>query len=435
MAESAPCVPAPAVAMIGLDHHRCPVGLRESLARAAADPAALAAALLALPGCSEAVVLATCNRCELYLGGAPDLASVAALLADRAGLEEAVLVERAYRRTGIPAAQHLFRVAAGLESLVLGEAEIAGQVRRAYEEARTAGRAGTILHPLFQRALAVGKEVRSDTALGRHRRSVASVAVDLAAQVHGDLAGCAALVVGAGETAELVVTHLKAAGVARLTVCNRSPERAAALAAAHGAASVPWESLAAVLAEADIVVASTAAPHPVIGAAMVRAAVQKRATPMVLIDLAVPRDVDPQAAGIDDAYLYNLDHLERVVAANLALRREEVAAAEALVAAAVQAWLAEHRPGRGAFMARVAGHLRGVVAAEEARLAGRLGEGVPRDELRYGLERVGNKLLHPVLAWLRAHPEDPEAERRVAEMLGMEDGGGAQRKADDGKAD
>ena len=410
---------APPVLAWGVDHHRSPVALRERLAVAATDPLALAAMLRQLPGANECVVVATCNRLEIYLGGPVDRARLDAALAERAGVAAGELSGHAFTHQGEAAARHLFRVAAGLESMVLGEAEIAGQVRRSYDGARAAGLSGSVLDQLFQRALACGKDVRTNTGLGDHKLSIASQAVDLARQVHGDLASARLLLVGAGETAELAARYLTIAGVRAITVINRSAERGAELAGRIGATALAWDGLADALAGHDVVVSSTAAPHPVITTAMVRAAVRARRAPLVFIDLAVPRDVEADAGALDDVFVFNVDHLERMVAQNLGQRQEEIAAAEALIGSAVEAWRRAADAGHNDLLARVAAHFRDVVAAEEARLAAKL-PAADRGQLRYGLERVGNKLLHPVLAWLREHPDDQEARRLLATLFGLD---------------
>jgi glutamyl-tRNA reductase len=276
-----------------------------------------------------------------------------------------------------------------------------------------------VLNPLFQRALACGKDVRASTGLGDHKLSVASQAVDLAKQVHGDLVSARLLLVGAGETAELAARYLATAGVRSISVINRSLERARELAGRIDGTALAWDGLAGALAGHDVVVSSTAAPHPVITTAMVRGAMSGRSAPLVLIDLAMPRDVEAEAGSLDDVFVFNIDHLERVIAGNLGQRQEEVAAAESLVESAVAAWRIAADAGHADLLARVAAHFREVVAAEEARLAGKL-PGADRLQLRYGLERVGNKLLHPVLAWLREHANDPQAQRMLAEMLGLD---------------
>lgn len=410
---------APPVIGWGVDHHRSPVALRERLAVAGADTLALAALLRQLPGAGECAVISTCNRLEIYLGGVVERGRLEAALAARAGVDADELGRHAYARDGAACASHLFRVTSGLESMVLGEAEIAGQVRRAYEAARGADLCGPLLHALFQRAIACGKDVRTRTGLGDHKLSVASVAVDLARQVHGDLASARLLLVGAGETAELAARYLATAGVRTISVINRSPERAALLAAAVDGTALPWERLGEALAQHDVVVSSTAAPHPVITTAMVRAALKSRRAPLTLIDLAVPRDVEAEAADIDDAFVFNVDHLERVVAQNLGSRHGEVAAAEALVVEAVEEWRRAAVPANAELMSQVARYFRDVVAAEEARLAAKLPT-ADRAELRYGLERVGNKLLHPVLVWIKEHADDPQAQATIAKLLGID---------------
>lgn len=410
---------APPVLSWGVDHHRTPVEVRERLAVAATDPLALAGQLRQLPGASECVVVSTCNRLEIYISGTVDRTRVEAALAERAGIATSALVGQAFTHQGAAAARHLFRVVAGLESMVLGEAEIAGQVRRSYDGARTAGLAGGILNPLFQRALACGKDVRTSTGLGDHKLSVASQAVDLAKQVHGDLASARLLLVGAGETAELAARYLVAAGVRTITVINRSLERAKELAGRIDGTALAWDALPAALAGHDVVVSSTAAPHPVITTAMVRSAVVARRAPLVLIDLAVPRDVEADAGTLDDVFVFNVDHLERVIAQHLGQRQQEVSAAEALVDSAVEAWRRAANADHADLLARIATHFRDVVAAEEARLAAKL-PGTDREQLRYGLERVGNKLLHPVLAWLREHAEDEQARRMLEELFGLD---------------
>ena len=408
----------PPLAVLGLDHHKSPVAVRERLAVASDALEPLLAALAAMPGVDEVVAISTCNRVELYLAGAPERDAVIALLGERRGVAPDELAEHCYWRQGGDCVRQLFRVISSLESLVIGEYQIVHQVKTAYEQALAAGRTGPLLNPLFQRALAVAKEVRNDTAIGRHKLSVASVAVDLARHIHGELDRARLLLIGAGEIAELAVTHLLSAGVREFSVINRSQERAVALAAEREAKVWPWSELRAALAANDIVISSTAAPYVVVAEADVRAAMRGRRAPLMLIDLAVPRDVDAHVAKLEDVYLYNIDHLESVVSHNRALRADEVDAAAALVETQVTDYLALAGEGRAALLTRVSTYFADVVAAEEARLAGKLAV-KDRDQLRYGLERVGNKLQHQLLRWLREHPDDPAAERMVRELLGL----------------
>lgn len=410
----------PPLLVLGVDHHRTPVAVRELLAVAEADLPRRLAELAEMAGCTEAVVLSTCNRAEWYLGGAPDAMRVIAAIAARAGLAPAALETHCYRHAGAACVRHLFRVVSSLESLVLGEYQIVQQVKAAYDAALAAGTTGALLNPLFQRALAVAKAVRANTDIGRHKVSVASVAVDLARQVHGDLAHAGLLVVGAGEIAELAVTHLLAAGVQRLTVVNRTHERALQLAATVRAEALPWERLPEAIVANDIVISSTAAPGLVVDAEQIRTAMRaRRRRPLLLVDLAVPRDIDPHAADLADVYVYNVDDLEAVVAANRKLRQDEVIGAEAVVEDHVVAFLRDQAGGKPELMTQIAGYFADVVAAETARLAGKLKVG-DAEQLRYGLERVGNKLQHQILRWLREHRDDPAAERTVREMLGID---------------
>jgi glutamyl-tRNA reductase len=408
----------PPLVVLGLDHHKSPVQVRERLAVAGDAVGDLLAALVEVPGVDEAVAVSTCNRVELYLAGAPERGAVIALLGERHGVPPDELAAHCYWRRGADCVRHLFRVVASLESLVIGESQIVHQVKSAYERALAAGRTGPVLNPFFQRALAVAKDVRNGTAIGRHRLSVASVAVDLARHIHGDLDRARLLLIGAGEIAELAVTHLLSAGVRDVGVVNRGQERAVALAAERDATVWQWSDLRRALAANDIVIASTSAPGTVVAADDVRAAMRGRRAPLMLIDLAVPRDVDDHVAKLEDVYLYNIDHLESVVAHNRSLRADEVDAAAALVESQARDYLAQGWQGRAALLTRMSTYFTDIVAAEEARLAGKLAV-EDREQLRYGLERVGNKLQHQLLRWLRERPGDPEAERVVREMLGL----------------
>jgi glutamyl-tRNA reductase len=424
MASADPAAPSggPPVAVFGVDHHRAPVAVRERLAVADNDVAPLLERLRGLPGVTEAAVLSTCNRMELYLAGAPDGEQVLASLAAWRGIDPAQLAAVRVWRQGADCATHLFRVVSGLESLVLGEDQIQRQLKDAYERARACSATGTQLNLLFQRALAVGKEVRTDTGIGRHKLSVASVAVDLARHILGDLGKTRLLMVGAGEMAELVLTYLMTGGVRGFTVVNRNRARADALAAQHpGQVQVrDWSELGQALAEADLVLTSTAAPHAVVTADLVRPAMRRRRSPLVLIDVAVPRDVEPVVSEISEVYLYNIDHLEQVVAGHRDQRSGEVAAAEAMIAARLREFLAERRVGRDELLAAVVSWFDDVVAAESARLESRLAADEKlAGEVRYGLKRVAGKLQHRLLKELKAG-DDPAVEALVRRLLGVD---------------
>jgi glutamyl-tRNA reductase len=315
------------VVLVGISHHQAPVELRE---RAALDPKRAAELAKTLAGDrSEAVCLSTCNRTELYLADeSPDGAeekAEAALLALEADLGPAL-----YRLRDEDAALHLFRVAAGLDSLVPGEGEILGQVRAAH----AAGATGSILDRLFRQALHAGKKARTETAIGESPASVSSAAAALAGQVFGDLQGRAVVVIGAGKVGELAVRSLVARGAAIAFVANRTADRAQELAARFGGTPLSLERVGEALARADVVLSSTSAPGWTLTREVVeRALPERRGRPLFLIDLAVPRDLDPTIHELDGCYLYDIDDLEAVVAETLAGRSREAKRAETIVAA------------------------------------------------------------------------------------------------------
>ncbi len=299
---------------VGISHHVAPVELRERVALSVADAAALAREL------GDAVCLSTCNRTEIYLADADDAAAVAAL--ER--LAVAPLETVVYRLHDEAAAVHLFRVAAGLDSLVPGEGEILGQVREAYEAAAP----GPLLDRVFRQALQVGKRVRAETAIGENPASVSSAAAALAQQVFGDLERRRVLLIGAGRIGELAAGNLWSRGASIAYVANRSLPAAEDLARRFGAVAVELSQLSTRLGEVDVVLASTSAPDVVVRAADVPA---RRRSPLFFIDIAVPRDIDPAVHELDGCYVYDIDDLEAVVAETLAGRRAEAARAEQLV--------------------------------------------------------------------------------------------------------
>ena len=361
--------------LVGVSHHRSPVDVRERVAYDREQAARLGRELAAEGG--EAVVLSTCNRTEVY-----------AVAADgerpfrEAGVESAV-----YRLHDEGAALHLFRVAAGLDSMVPGEGEILGQVRHAFE----LGAPGPLLDRVFRQALHVGKKVRTHTAIAESPASVSAAAAALAQQVFGDLTGRRIVLVGAGKVGEQAARSLLARGAEICVVANRSAERARELAAQLGAAPVPLEGLPEELARADVVVASTSAPGFLLTAADVPA---RRGRPLFLIDLAVPRDLDPAIHQLEDCFLYDIDDLQAVVSETLAGRRREAERAEELVAAEAErfrAWQAslDVVPAIASLRARA----EEIRAAELARLGQRLSD-AERAAVESATAQVVNKLLH-----------------------------------------
>jgi glutamyl-tRNA reductase len=303
------------VSLVGLSHHVAPVELRERVTLGAAAAAELARSL------GDAVCLSTCNRTELYFASGEEDEAVAALERLAGESLDGVL----YRLHDEAAALHLFRVAAGLDSLVPGEGEILGQVRGAYEAATP----GPVLDHVFRQALGVGKRVRTETAIGESPASVSSAAAALAAQVFGELKGRRVLLVGAGRIGELAASNLASRGAEIAYVANRTEEHGRELAHRFGATAIPLDGVSGCLAEVDVVVCSTSAPEPVVRAADVPA---RHRTPLFFIDIAVPRDVDPAVSKLGGCFLYDIDDLEAVVAETLNGRRAEAEKAEQLVA-------------------------------------------------------------------------------------------------------
>ena len=325
------------IVLVGISHHQAPIELRERAALDSKNAAELARTLAGEH--SEAVCLSTCNRTELYLAdespqGAEEKAE-AALLALEEDLGPAL-----YRLRDDEAAFHLFRVAAGLDSLVPGEGEILGQVRAAH----AAGATGAILDRLFSQALHAGKKARTETAIGESPASVSSAAAALAEQVFGDLGDRRVVVIGAGKVGGLAIRNFVSRGAAIAFVANRTSDRAQELAARFGGAPLPLDRVGEALADADVVLSSTSAPGWTLTRDVVeRALPQRKGRPLFLIDLAVPRDLDPAIHELDGCYLYDIDDLEAVVADTLADRRREAERAERIVAAEVdrfRAWQA-----------------------------------------------------------------------------------------------
>jgi glutamyl-tRNA reductase len=315
------------IVLVGVSHHRAPVELRERAALSRDQATELARRLTGSSG--EAVCLSTCNRTELYLadevGADAERRAEAALLALEADLGPAL-----YRLHDEAAALHLFRVAAGLDSMVPGEGEILGQVRAAYE----AGATGPILDRLFRQALHAGRKARVETAIGESPASVSSAAAALAEQVFGDLRGRRVLVVGAGKVGDLAARNLLSRGATIAWVANRSADRGAELAARFGGDAVGLDEIGEQLASADVVISSTSAPGWILERNQVeRVLSARKGRPLFLIDLAVPRDLDPSIHELDGCYLYDIDDVQAVVAETLAGRRREAERAEAIVAA------------------------------------------------------------------------------------------------------
>jgi glutamyl-tRNA reductase len=381
------------LALAGVSHHRTPLEVRERVAVDLAAAGELARELAASDGpAHEAVVLSTCNRTELYVAGEADTIGAHAdrALLGLAGSGAPALAPAAYRLADESAALHLFRVAAGLDSMVPGEGEILGQVRDAFE----AGSPGPLLSRTFRMALRAGRRARVETAIGESPASIPAAAAALAEQVFEGLAGRRVVLVGAGRTSELTARNLSSRGATISVVANRSPEHAERLAKSFGARQATLGELGEAVAQADIVVSSTSAPGFVLTDALAPVLRSRRGRPVLIVDLAVPRDVDPSLGSIDGSFLYDVDALESVVAATLEGRRSEAVHAERIVseeAERFRAWRLSLAVVPA--IASLRAHAEEIRTAELARLEGKLPEG-DRDVVDTVTTQIVNKLLH-----------------------------------------
>jgi glutamyl-tRNA reductase len=423
---------------LGISHKTAPVALRERLAFSEAQALDFARELAGGAEVHEAVVISTCNRTEVYLVvGEPVQAEaeVLGLLARRASIRPTELAEAIYSPRNCDAARHLYRVTAGLESMIVGEAEIQGQVKRSFEAAMNAGCTGPFSNRQFAAALTTGKRVRAETGIGRSRVSVPSVAVDLAQDVLGDLSERHVVIIGAGETSELTAQALADQGVGTIFVANRHADRALSLAQRFGGSVVGLEGLPEQLLEADIVVSSTSSPHPIVGAeelGLVMA--QREGRPLLLIDIAVPRDIDPRCGEVQGVTLYDIDDLQAVVARNLGARAEVIPRAEQIVEEEIRRfarWLGQ----REALptIAALREHGAGIVEQVLQENDGHWESASPRDLARVEAiaRAVLSRLLHEPTIRLRSFSEDRghASLQLVRELFGLVDEGeeGAER--------
>ena len=407
---------------LGLNHQTTPLALREKVALNVGQLPVALQSLRALAGVEEAALLSTCNRTEIYAqvadGSEP---AIARWLGQHHDLAEGSLDNYLYLHSDGEAVRHLFRVATGLDSLILGEPQILGQVKEAWQAARDAGSLRNPLDRLFQQTFAVAKRVRTDTRIGAHPVSVAFAAVRLARQMFSELDRATVLLIGAGDTIELAARHLADASVKRLLVANRTLEHAQALASRHGGYALPLSELERHLPEADIVISATASREPILSRTVVREALRVRKhRPMFLLDLAVPRDIASDVAELKDAYLYTVDDLEQVIEENRASRREAAQQAEAIIDLQVEHYMAWWRAqGRQDALRKLRAHgesTRNELLAQ-ARLQLAAGEdaGEVLDLLAHQLT---NKLLHaPTIALRQAALTGDADLLRAAERL------------------
>ncbi|MES2857762.1 MAG: glutamyl-tRNA reductase [Pseudomonadota bacterium] len=406
--------------VLGINHQTAPVALRERVAFAPDALAPALASLRELPQVREAVLLSTCNRTELYAQTDDDGQALADWLATHPETGHD-LHGYLYRHRDGEAVRHLFRVATGLDSLVLGEPQILGQVKQAWSSAREAGTLGGPLDRLFQHAFTTAKRARTDTRIGANPVSVASAAVRLAQESFARPSDSVVLLIGAGETIELAARHLVQAKVKRLLVANRTLLHAQDLATRHGGIALPLSELDRHLAEADIVISATASRSPILSRAQVAAALaQRRHRPMLLLDLAVPRDVEPNAAELRDCYLYTVDDLERSVEDNRGRRREAAEQAEAIVdlhATRFSEQLAASTRSGPLRQLRAHGEAARIDALAKARKQLAAGAS-PQQALEFLAHTLTNRLLHAPTVALRESALAGDGElARAAERL------------------
>jgi len=398
--------------VVGLSHRTAPVEVRERLAVAPKDLGRELREIAADTGFEEALLISTCNRVELYTTSANPLEATQeakGMLAKRLG--EAAGEGILYQERGVDVVRHVFRVASSLDSLVVGEPQILGQVKEAFDAANEAGTMGTLLGRCFTQAFATAKRVRNETGIAEGTVSVSSIACELAKKIFGNLEGRRTLLLGAGEMGESAARSLRQTGT-NLHVINRSEERAQALAKACDGRAVPYERLSTELADADVVIASTASPKFILTPELMKGVVRtRRHRPLFIIDIAVPRDVDPRVGNMDNVFVYDVDDLQQVAEENLAVRAREASLAERIIEDEVESFLSWRRSLELAPTIVALRKRFGQVAEDELRRA------LPRlqslsEQDRAVLEAMSrslvNKLLHQPMTELKAGAGEPD---------------------------
>lgn len=408
--------------VLGLNHQTAPVELRERVSVSESLQAQALAALMRVPGVEQAVLLSTCNRTEIYSHVAPEHEpGLARWLAEHHGIAPEALAGYLYQHQDEQAVRHLFRVASGLDSLIMGEPQILGQVKQAWALAHQQQSVHGVLDRLFQQTFATAKRIRTETRIGAHPVSVAYASVKLARQLFSQLDQSSVMLIGAGETIELAAQHLAQANVKRMVIANRTLEHAQTLASRFSAYALPLSDAAKHLAEADIVISATASPVPVLQAADIAAAItRRRHKPMLLIDLAVPRDIAPEAADLDDVYLYTVDDLDYVLEEGRAFRQQAAAEAETLIALHAEHFFTELKAMEhqgGLLKLRQRAERERDLQLDKARQALARGED-PAAVLEVLANQLSNKFLHaPTTALKQAARDGDTALIRAAEQI------------------
>jgi glutamyl-tRNA reductase len=401
--------------LVGVNHRTAAIELRERLAIGRDDLPAVTRALAEMPGVLECLIVSTCNRVELLAAVDGPGADLAGFLHRQFGLDPGQLAPHLYEHRDRQAVRHLFRVAASLDSMVVGEPQILGQVKDAFAAAHEAGTIASQLEPLLQSAFAAAKRARSETEIGAHSVSIASVAVDLARKVFGSLAGHTVLIVGAGKMSELAARHLIQHGAGSILVANRTLDRARDMAERFNGRVIPFDQIHEAASQADIVITSTGAPHPIFRREHGQAFLHRRRNrPMFFIDIAVPRDVDPEMVRLEGIFVYDIDDLQAVASSHLAERSRVAEDAESLISMEVDRFVERLRAVTAApaivALQRQAEEMR---QAELRRMSARLGalsaeQAAAVEALTRGLV---NKLLHPPMQALKQAARDNDATR------------------------
>lgn len=419
--------------VLGVSHKTAPLGLRERLALTEGHAVGVLGELVSGSEVSEAAAISTCNRTELYMYASDAVnaeSQALTVLAREADIRPTELVSHLYSFRGPSAADHLFRVTAGLESMIVGEAEIQGQVKRAYELALVEDATGPVLNRLFRGALAAGKRARTETALSERALSVPQVAVELAQRTLGDLEKRSVLVVGAGETAELTARALSARGVDAVFIANRHYDRAIGLAARFGGRAVRFEELPSLLAIADIVVSSTGSPHNVVERdALSEVMAERSGRPLLLIDLAVPRDISPASRDLTGVTVHDMDDLQSLVERNTTSRRGEAVSAEKILRielARFEEWLTSQEvTPTVAALRRLADEVVDRTLAENESRWETLTE-ADRKRMRTMASAIASRILHePTLRLKRSAADGDSAYvHALRELFGLDPGSG-----------
>lgn len=401
--------------IIGINHKTAPIELRERIAIGRDDLPETTRALAAVPGVTECMIVSTCNRVEIVAALESPETDLTAFLHRHFGLDPNLLAPHIYQHRDQHAVRHLFRVASSLDSMVVGEPQILGQVKEAFAIARSTGTVGGQLEHLLQSAFAAAKKVRTETEIGSNSVSIASVAVELARKIFGSLHGRTVFLVGAGKMSELAARHLVQQGAGTILVTNRTMERARLLAEPFNGRVIPFEQLHEIASEADIVITSTGAPHHIFRPEHGHAFLQRRRNrPMFFIDIAVPRDVDPAVNKLDGLFVYDIDDLQQVAAAHIAERKSQASDAEALVAAEVERFHERQRAVNVApAIVTLQRQFEEIRQAELRRIHSRLDTLTPEqlaavEALTRGLV---NKFLHPPMQALKQAARENDATR------------------------